>query len=80
MGSSANEYDPALLVTVDRVKPVSSLLTVTLAPGTMPPVLSVTVPRMLAVMRWAKLGTATLTDNRSARTATLRIMRPPLVS
>ena len=36
--------------------------------------------RMLAVMRWAKLGTATLTDNRSARTATLRIMRPPLVS
>ena len=43
---------------MERVTPVFSPLTVTFAPGTTAPVVSVTVPRMVAVIFWANDGTA----------------------
>src|SRR5206468_7499326 len=61
VGNSPNEYDPTPFVTVERLKPVFSFFTVTVAPGTTAPVLSVTVPRMLAVILWAKEGMANAT-------------------
>ena len=61
VGNSANEYDPAPFETTERLKPVFSFFTVTVAPGTTAPVLSVTVPRMLAVILCAKDGTANAT-------------------
>src|SRR5438552_18295705 len=61
VGNSPNEYDPDPFVIVERLKPVFSFLTVTVAPGTTAPVLSVTVPRMLAVILCAKDGTANAT-------------------
>ncbi len=45
VGNSPNEYNPDPFVIVVRLKPLFSFLTVTVAPGTTAPVLSVTVPR-----------------------------------
>src|SRR5436309_1100417 len=74
VGTSPNEYDPAPFVTVERLKPVFSFLTVTVAPGTTAPVLSVTVPRRLAVILWAEDGAANAT-RRIVRQIILRIGR-----
>jgi len=60
---------------VERVKPVSSLLTVTFACGTTAPVESVTVPRMVAVIRWANDGAA-IPATRTARQASVLRMDP----
>src|SRR5258705_3231715 len=58
MGSSGNEYTPEALVEVERAYPVCSPFTVTLAPGTTALVPSVSVPRMVAVVRCANDGAA----------------------
>ena len=55
-----------------RARPVTSFLAVTVAPGTTPPVESVTVPRIVAVDRWARAGAAAAT---SAATTNNRIQR-----
>ena len=68
------EYDPDPFVIVERLKPVFSFLTVTVAPGTTAPVLSVTVPRRLAVILWAEDGAANAT-RRIVREIILRIGR-----
>jgi hypothetical protein len=74
VGNSPNEYDPDPFVTVVRLKPLFSFLTVTVAPGTTPPVLSVTVPRRLAVILWAEDGAANAT-RKIVRQIILRIGR-----
>src|SRR5258706_16379518 len=58
MGSSGNEYTPEALVEVERAYPVCSPFTATVTPGTTAPVPSVTVPRMVAVVRCANDGAA----------------------
>src|SRR6266498_482954 len=74
VGNSPNEYDPDPFVIVERLKPVFSFLTVTVAPGTTAPVLSVTVPRRLAVILWAEDGAANAT-RRIVKEIILRIGR-----
>jgi hypothetical protein len=50
--------------------PVSRFVSVTVAPGTTPPVLSLTVPTTVAVSNWANEGRAAARRHAAANTAT----------
>src|SRR5580693_4130624 len=58
---------PSWLVTNSFVSPVSTLLSVTLAPATTAPEVSATVPRISPVfLLWERTGLATLTTRQNA--------------
>jgi hypothetical protein len=65
-------YEPELLVVAVREAPVFTSVAVTLAPETIAPEGSVTVPLICPVSAWPK--TKDETTNRSARIASTRIM------
>src|SRR6185436_5900100 len=69
-------YSPLSLLTTMRSAPVSTLVIVTVAPGSTPPELSTTVPSMvpLAACDCASAGAASHTDN-SAEKRILSILR-----
>src|SRR5262245_7863315 len=53
VGSEGAVYSPAWSVTMVRVRPVPWFVSVTVAPGTAAPDVSVTVPRIVPVTAWA---------------------------
>lgn len=63
---------PSLSVTVVCDTPVSLLTMVTVAPGRTPPVLSVTVPRMVARTAWAATGDGAIHETVTRQTAAAR--------
>src|SRR5260370_29931019 len=71
VGSEGAVYSPALSVASVRVNPVPRLVSVTVAPGTAAPVLSVMVPSTVPV-------TACAATSRGNRLATTRSPRPTL--
>src|SRR6476661_4106227 len=77
MGNSAATYAPTLFVTVARVRPVSWLTTVTVAPGRTACVESRTVPRTVAVVRCAYDDAGRRTARSAKTTDCLRIFRLP---
>ena len=82
-------YNPAELVTVRCVTPVAGLSRITLAPGTMSPPGSVTVPLILPLpASWPNAATAVKSIAKTThqheahaplRMNVLRIMSPPLL-
>ena len=67
-----NSKLPLASVTRTVATPVSRFVSVTVAPGTTPPVLSLTVPTTVAVSNWANEGSAAAITQVAARTATRR--------
>ena len=62
-----------MFVVTVRVNPVTWFLAVIVTPGMTPPVGSMTVPRIVAAVRWAKTGAA------AARSAATRYNRVHLI-
>ena len=67
-----NSKLPFASVTRTVATPVSMFVRVTVAPGTTPPVLSLTVPTTVAVSNWANEGSAAAIRQAAARTAMRR--------
>src|SRR5262245_52703906 len=79
VGSDGAVYSPSRPLVTTRVVPVPTLVSVTVAPGTTAPELSVTVPTIVPVTAWANAGgdqrDATRTRNRNRPP---RFMVPPI--
>src|SRR5713226_3996118 len=70
--SDPTRYAPSALVAASNAMPVSSLMTRTLAPGTLPPVVSLTIPMTALVPLWAKPSAGL------SATATIKVTFPSL--
>ena len=64
IGSSGTLYSPEVLDVVERIRPVSTFLMVTVAPATAAPLESVTVPKIVPRKVWPHPGAAKIATNR----------------